>query len=121
MFKFIRAGAVVRGGHGDVDAGVGISAGGVINGGLQGDECTVLLGADFHFVRIAMADEGAGEILLAGGNPLDRAAGDEAGDPGHGLLDGDVGLVAEAAADFGDVHAHGRDRDGDRSGPGLRG
>ena len=103
--EFVGAGAVVGGGVADVDAGVGEGAGGVQDVGLDGDEGAVLLGADLHVVAEAVADEGAGEVFAAGGDPLDGAAGDVGGDPGDGLLDGDVGLVAEAAADFGDAHA----------------
>ena len=103
--EFVGAGAVVRGGVADVDAGVGEGAGGVQDVGLDGDEGAVFLGADLHVVAEAVADEGAGEVFAAGGDPLDGAAGDVGGDPGDGLLDGDVGLVAEAAADFGDAHA----------------
>ncbi len=105
MREDVGTGAVVRGGDADVDAGVGEGAGGMQDVGLEGDQGAVLLGADLHGVPEPVADEGAGEVFAAGGDPLDGAAGDVAGDPGDGLLDGDVGLVAEAAADFGDAHA----------------
>ena len=78
---------------------------------LDRHQLAVFLGADLHLRADAVTDQGRGEIFLAGGHPLDRAPGDETGDPGDGLLDGDVGFVTEAAADVRDVHPHVGDRE----------
>ena len=104
--ELVGASRVVRCADGDVHPRVGIRTGGVVDLCLERDERPVMLGAQLHPRANAMADQCAGEVLLARSYPLDGAAGHEVRDIGNGLLHGDVGFVAEAAAQLRDVHAH---------------